>query len=184
MTKAAFSNIDPVTQATVTVAWVIVANKPFYPLYVWWLVGSGVQASLATLFSAPFFLAIPFIARHHPLIARLALPLVGTIDTVLETKLFGTMSGTELFLAPCMMLAALCFYEREIWYRRAMIAVVFAAFLLTRNAIGEPWHAWSHQELATLLNLNAFAVASLMAFIALRLNGMLISPCSDEKGKT
>uniref|UniRef100_UPI0031015463 hypothetical protein n=1 Tax=Neorhizobium sp. EC2-8 TaxID=3129230 RepID=UPI0031015463 len=58
--------LDPRTQATVTVAWVIVANKPFYPLYVWYLVGNGVTASLGTLLAAPFFLAIPLIARHAP----------------------------------------------------------------------------------------------------------------------
>lgn len=35
---------DALTQATATAAWVILLNKPFYPLYVWRLVGSGVEA--------------------------------------------------------------------------------------------------------------------------------------------
>ena len=26
---------DPLTAASVTVAWVIIGNKPFYPFYVW-----------------------------------------------------------------------------------------------------------------------------------------------------
>ncbi|QFY61143.1 hypothetical protein FZ934_12435 [Rhizobium grahamii] len=164
--------LDPLTQATVTVAWVIFANKPFYPLYVWYLVGNGVTASLGTLLAAPFFLAIPFIARHAPLAARLALPLVGTLDTLFETKLFGTGSGTQLFLAPCIMLAALSFRSEETWWQRGMAAFVFLVFVLSRYAIGAPLHAWSDADLSTLINLNAFAVASLMAFIALRYAGV------------
>lgn len=164
--------LDPLTQATVTIAWVIFANKPFYPLYVWYLVGNGATASLGTLLAAPFFLAIPFIARRSPLAARLALPLVGTLDTLFETKLFGTGSGTELFLAPCIMLAALSFRAEETWWQRGMAVFVFLAFVFSRYAIGPPLHAWSAADLPILLNLNAFAVASLTAFIALRYAGI------------
>ncbi|WP_348531808.1 hypothetical protein [Rhizobium sp. 16-449-1b] len=99
--------LEPITQATVTVAWVIVFNKPFYPVYVWSLVGSGVTASFGTLLSAPLFLAITFLARRSPFAARIALPLIGTFDTLFETKLFGSASGTELYFAACIMLVAL-----------------------------------------------------------------------------
>lgn len=163
--------LDPLTQATVTIAWVIFANKPFYPLYVWYLVGNGVAASLATLIAMPFFLAIPFLARRSPLAARLALPLVGTLDTLFETKLFGTGSGTELFLAPCIMLAALSFRAEEMWWQRGVAVFVFLAFIFSRTYIGAPLHVWSDADLAILFDLNSFAVASLTAFIALRYAG-------------
>ncbi|MBW6424151.1 hypothetical protein KX729_22045 [Rhizobium sp. XQZ8] len=163
---------DPLTQATVTVAWVIVLNKPFYPLYVWYLVGNGVTASLSTLVSAPFFLAIPFLAGRSPLMARIALPLVGTLDTLFETKLFGQASGTELFFAACIMLAALSFTPEEKWWQRGMAALVFAVFAFSRSYLGAPLHNWSDADLTILFNLNAFAVASLMAFIALRYAGI------------
>jgi hypothetical protein len=172
--------LDPLTEATVTIAWVIFANKPFYPLYVWYLVGSGVTASLGTLLAAPFFLAIPFVARHAPLAARIALPLVGAIDTLFETRLFGTGSGTELFLAPCMMLAALSFRAREAWWQRGVAAFTFLAFVFSRHAIGPPLHAWSETDLSILLNLNAFAVASLMSFIALRYAGIPLGSKQDQ----
>ena len=162
---------DPITQATITVAWVIALNKPFYPLYVWYLVGNGVPVSRATMIAAPFFLAIPFLARRSAFAARLALPLVGTLDTLFETKLFGTGSGTELFLAPCIMLVALSFRATEMWWQRGLAVLVFAAFVFSRNFIGAPLHIWSDADLSTLLNLNSFAVASLMAFIALRYAG-------------
>jgi len=163
---------EPLAQATVTVAWVIVLNKPFYPLYVWYLVGNGVTASLGTLISAPFFLAIPFLARRSPLMARIALPLVGTLDTLFETKLFGQASGTELFFAACIMLASLSFAPEEKWWQRGLAALVFAVFAFSRSYLGAPLHNWSDADLAILFNLNAFAVASLMAFIALRYAGI------------
>ena len=164
--------LDPLTQATVTVAWVILLNKPFYPLYVWWLVGSGVEASLWTLVSAPFFLLIIYLAPRDALTARMALPLVGTIDTLFETKLFGYASGTELFLAPCMMLVALSFRAVEKWWQRGMAALLFVLFLAAHERLGAALHEWSPAELATLFNINIFAVASLMAFVAIRYAGI------------
>lgn len=171
MTTGAHALPDPLTQATVTVAWVIVLNKPFYPLYVWYLLGNGVIASFGTLLSAPFFLAIPLIARRFPLAARIALPLVGTFDTLFETKLFGQGSGTELFFTACIMLVALSFRAEEKWWQRGMTALVFAVFMFSRCFIGAPLYAWAASDLAILFNLNAFAVASLLAFISLRYAG-------------
>jgi hypothetical protein len=164
--------VDPLTQATITVAWVIFLNKPFYPLYVWYLVGNGVNASLGTLFAAPFFLALPYLARRSPVIARMALPLVGALDTLFETKLFGQGSGTELFYAACIMLVALSFRAKERWLQRGMAAVIFAVFLISRSFAAPPLHIWSDADLAILLNLNIFAVASLLAFIAIRYAGI------------
>ncbi len=163
---------DPLTAATITVAWVIIINKPFYPLTIWWLVGNGVEASLISVVSALFFLVIPFIARRSALAARIALPLIGTIDTVFETKLFGTGSGTELFFAACIMLVAVSFRTGERLWQIGMTGVVFAGFLLTRYMIGDALHIWDATDLAKLLNLNAFAVACLTAFIALRYAGL------------
>jgi hypothetical protein len=163
---------DELTRASLTVAWVIIANKPFYPLYVWWLVGSGTEASLGTLMSVPFFLLVPFLARRAPLWARVALPVVGTVDTLFETKLFGYGSGTELFLAPCMMLVALSFHATEVWWQRGMAAAVFLAFVAAHGRMGEALHVRSADQLSTLFSINAFAVASLIAFIAIRYAGV------------
>jgi hypothetical protein len=163
---------DELTRASVTVAWVILLNKPFYPLYVWWLVGSGTQASLATLVSVPFFLLVPLLARRSPLWARIALPLVGMVDTLFETKLFGYGSGTELFLAPCIMLVALSFHAVEAWWQRGMAALLFVAFVVAHGRLGEALHVWNADELQTLFSINAFAVASLMAFVAIRYAGV------------
>lgn len=166
------SHQDELTRASVTVAWVILLNKPFYPLYVWWLVGSGVEASLGTLVSVPFFLLVPYFAPRSPHAARLALPLVGTLDTLFATKLFGYESGTALFLAPCIMLVALSFHAAEARWQRGMAALLFVAFFVAHKRLGEALHVWPATELDTLFSINAFAVASLMAFIAIRYAGI------------
>lgn len=163
---------DPLTAATMTVAWVIIANKPFYPLTIWWLVGNGVWAASISVISVLFFLAIPLIARRSSLGARVALPLIGTVDTVFETKLFGTGSGTELFFAACIMLVALSFRAGERLWQIGMTGFVFAGFLITRYLMGDALHLWSADDLTRLLNINAFAVACLTAFIALRYSGL------------
>ena len=163
---------DPLTQATVTVTWVIALNKPLYPLYVWWLVGSGVQASLGTLISVPFLLFVLYLARNWPLAARVGLPLVGTLDTVFATKLFGYGSGAELFLAPCVMLAALSCHAEEKWWQRGMAAGIFLVFVAVHGRLGSALYVWPSEELSILFSINAFAVASLMAFIAIRYAGV------------
>ena len=163
--------LDELAAATVTVAWVIVANKPFYPLYIWWLVGSGVQASLGTLIAMPLFFVLPFLARRYPLGVRVGLPLIGMLDTLLATKLFGQSSGAALFFAPCIMLVALSFRASEKWWQRGLSAFLFVVFALNYDTPGAPLHIWPDAEIATLFSINAFAVASLMAFIAIRYAG-------------
>ncbi len=169
-TKAAAH--DPLTAATLTIAWVIIANKPFYPLTIWWFVGSGVAAASISIISMLFFLAIPLIAKRSSLAARISLPLIGTIDTVFETKLFGTASGTELFFCACIMLVAVSFRAHERLWQIGMTGFVFVGFLSTRYLLGDALHLWNSEDLTKLLNINAFAVACLTAFIALRYAGL------------
>lgn len=163
--------LDPLTSATVTIAWVIFANKPFYPLYVWWLVGNGVTTALGTMIAAPLFLAIPFLARRQPFLARLVLPVLGTVDTLWATRLFGMASGAELFLAGCIGLVALSFYEHEIWWQRGLAVAIFITFVVTHGRLGGPLHPWTPAELGKLMEINIFGVASLLTFFALRYVG-------------
>ena len=163
---------DGLAQARVTVAWVIILNKPVYPVYIWWLVGSGVQASLFTLIALPFLLLVPWLAGRRPLAARLALVAIGTADTLLATRVFGTDSGAVLFFAPCLMLAALSFRLNEARLQRIAAVLVFAAFSIGHFWPGEPLHLWNAEELARLRSLNILSVACLMAFMAIRYAGI------------
>lgn len=100
MMSEELEKLEPITQATVIAAWVIVFNKPFYPVHVWYLVGSGVTASFGTLLSAHLFLAIPFLARRSPFAARIALPLIGTFDTLFETNCSALLQGRNCTSPP------------------------------------------------------------------------------------
>lgn len=171
--EIARSNPDALTQATITVAWVIALNKPFYPLYVWYLAGDGVAASFGTVIAAPFFAALPWLARRNAFAARLGLPLVGLVDTVFAGKLFGQASGTELFLAPCLLLVALSFTAAEKWWQRGMAILCFLAFAVFHGRVGAPLYVWDAVDTQALFTLNAFSVASLMTFIALRYAGIV-----------
>jgi hypothetical protein len=159
---------DARTSATVATAWIILANKPVYPLYVWWFAGDGVLASTATALTAPLYAAVILIARRSSLGARMALPLFGLVDTLFATKLFGAASGTELFLLPCALLAVLAFGDGEARWSRVLAVLIGATFAISHGRFGAPLHEWSAPALARLASVNAYAVASLGVFIAWR----------------
>lgn len=167
VSKRAALSLD-CASASVAVAWIILANKPVYPIYVWWFAGEGVLASTATMLTAPLYLAVILLARRSGFAARLALVLVGLADTLFETKLFGGASATELFLAPCALLAALAFGDDEIGWSRGLAVLIGAAFAVTHGRFGAPLHLWSAPALARLASVNAYAVVSLSVFIVWR----------------
>jgi hypothetical protein len=111
---------------------------------------------------------LPFLARRSAYAARVALPIVGLIDTVYATKLFGPAGGTELFLLPCALLAIVGFSAKEFLAARALIVTIFVVFFALHGRYGAPLHEFSAIDSATLFNLDVFAVASLTAFIGLR----------------
>ncbi|TBW40394.1 hypothetical protein EYW49_04205 [Siculibacillus lacustris] len=159
---------DPLTAATAGVAWLILVDKPLYPLSVWWWVGDGVLASAATLITAPLWAALAWGAGRAPRLVRIALPLLGLLDTVIATRLFGAAAGTELFLVPCLLLAVLAIPADEPWTSRILVATLFLAFVAGHGRFGPPLQDWSGDAVARLAELNAFAVASLSAYLGLR----------------
>ncbi len=160
--------MKPLASASATTAWVIVANKPLYPLYVWWLVGEHVPTSLWTLAAWPLFLGVALSASSWPLAARIALPLAGIADTGFSDFMFGAGSGVEAFFVPCAALAALSFQSHEVWVSRALTATVFVAFAGARYLSVPGLQPWPDAEASTLLNLNLYSAASLTAFVGLR----------------
>jgi hypothetical protein len=161
--------LQPRTQAAVAVAWVIAANKPVYPLYVWWLAGADAAlGTLATMLGAPLYLAVPFLARRSAFGARALLVVVGLVDTLFITKLLGAASATELFLFACALLALVCFEAREHAFSRAATAIVFVSFVVLHGRYGAALNGWSDATAAKLVDLHAYSVASLAAFIGWR----------------
>ena len=158
----------PLAAASATTAWVIVVNKPIYPLYVWGLVGDGVATSFWTLAAWPLFLACALGARRWPLAARVGLPLAGMTDTAFSAWMFGAASGVEAFFVPCAALAALSFRADEAALSRALTVAAFVAFAALRWLAPPGLHPWPAGEAATLATLNVYSAASLTAFVGLR----------------
>jgi hypothetical protein len=160
---------DARTAASVSLAWLIVFNKPFYPLYVWWLAGADAAwASAPTMIGGVLYLAIPFVAKRAPFAARAMLPLVGLADTLFATKLFGAAAGTELFLFDCALLGIVVFETREYLASRGVTAAIFLASVAMHGHYGAALSGWAPAEAARLFELNAYSAASLTAFIAWR----------------
>jgi hypothetical protein len=162
---------DPLASASAAIAWMVVVNKPLYPAIIWWYVGGGFEASLATLIAAPLYAAAAFLAPRAPLAARVATPAIGLVDTLLATKVFGPGSGTELFLFACGLLAALAFRPHEVWWSRGLIGLIFVAFVAMRLGGAAALCALPPDQLERLLDLNIVSAASLFAFIGFRFAG-------------
>ena len=171
--RAYAAHDDPLVAAGNLIALVVAANQPFYPLYLYAIVGEGVEPSYFTFLSTPFFLAVPAVARRNSLAGRALLPIAGIGNTVLCTKLFGEASGVELFLAPCIMIAAMLFRRRERPIMLALVGLAFLVFAGLHGRYGAPFHAYTAEAYARFLRLNAFSVGTLVAFIGLTFSNAL-----------
>jgi hypothetical protein len=170
------SSNDPLAAAVVTITWLIVLNKPIYPLYVWYFVGDGVAVSALSVLAVPFYAAVLLIARRSSLAARVAFVAVATLDTICETKLFGDAAATELFLAPAALIAALSFRADESRWTKGILAALYVVFLAAHDHLGAAIHAWTDEQLAHLRAINIFAVASLTVFVGWKFAGIPRQP--------
>lgn len=157
---------DPRAAAANTVALVIVGNQPFYPIYVYALVGSDAWPTLLTFLSTPFFAAVPAVGRRNGLAGRVLLPLTGVANTVLCAKVLGTASGVEAFLLPCLTLPAILFGAGERRVALALAALPVALFLGLHDRYGVPLHVYDAAAAASLSRLHAISVACLMVVLA------------------
>ncbi|MEQ1955119.1 hypothetical protein [Mesorhizobium sp. CN2-181] len=165
---------DPLTSCVNWIALVVVWNQPFYPLYLYAIVGGDKLApSLLTFLSTPFFLAVPWLSKRHPLGARLLLPLTGMANAVVSTKAFGVGSGVELFLIPCALIAAALFRPAERAIGLTIIAGCAAIYFGLHDRYGAPLAAYSTAESAAMLGLNAVSAATLTVFIGVLLSGVV-----------
>ena len=161
---------DPMTHACNVIAIVVVANQPFYPLYVYWLVGHAVAPTLLTFLSTPFFAAVPLLARHRPRWGRALLALAGMANTVLATKIFGQASGVELFLMPCVLIAAAFFRPSERAFALGLLAIAAGIFFGLDGRYGVPICRCSMEDDQALRVLHALSAGILVVFIGFLLS--------------
>ena len=155
---------DPLVAACNIIALVVAWNQPFYPLYVYWSVSETIWPTFYAFFSTPFFLAVPLVARLDARLGRAMLPLVGTANTIVCTKVFGEATGTEIFLIPCALLPALFFRMSERTIALMLAALPFLVFYGLHGQYGAPFHAYPADESASFLVFNALSAGTLTVF--------------------
>jgi hypothetical protein len=159
---------DPLTYALNKVAMVLAGNTPFYPLYLWVVLGHDAAPSiLLTLCSFPFWAIVPAIARRNGLAGRLTLIVVGVLNTVWCSAVLGFESGTALFLIPCILLGTLGFHQRERILSLVMAGLPFLAYGYLRFGPDVAFAHYGNAEYSSLIRLNGFSVACLIGFLGI-----------------
>jgi len=158
--RAYAAHPDPRAESCNWIALVVASNQPVYPLYLLWIVGGDWWISVVTFVSTPFFLAVPAMARRHPIQGRMLLPLAGIGNGVVSAKAFGVASGVELFLIPCALIGLLAFSRRE-WRATALVLAAAGAALLLHDHYGMPLGRFDGDEYAAFVRLNAYSAAGL-----------------------
>ena len=153
---------DPVVEASNFIALMVAASQPFYPLYVYWILGPDFWPTLFTLLSTPFFIAVPALARVNSLAGCALLPIVGIANTAMSAALLGPRSGVLLFLAPCIVIASLQFGRSERWLALIMAALALAAFWGLQPGAYASLVALSELEASRLVTLHAISVGTLL----------------------
>jgi hypothetical protein len=161
------AHADKLTEASNTIALVLASNTPFYPLYLYFILG---RAGLPWLFFAsasfPFFFLTLWIARRNSVCGRAWLSLVATLNSVYVTWLLGEASGTALFLIPCISLAVLSFRRSEKLPMAICTGLPFVLFYFLQGHFPPPPARYAAANYHSLLILNEFSVASISAVLA------------------
>ncbi len=158
---------DSLTEASNTIALVLASNTPFYPLYLYFILG---RAGLPWLFFAaasfPFFCLTSWIARRNSIAGRIWLSVAATVNSVYVTWLLGEASATALFLIPCISLAVLSFRRRERLPMLVCTALPFILFYFLQGHFPPPPARYTLSAYHSLLILNEVSVASISAVLA------------------
>lgn len=164
---AYFDGPTPRASIAASVAFIVVSNQPFYPFYLYLLLGGRAWPALLTWASAPLFAAVPRVGRSHEARGGALLVTAGMANTALCTLAMGPGSGVELFYLPCLVLALLLFTGGgRITALVATLAATAGLMAAVRIAGAEGLVAVTPEEAASLRRINAFSVAGLLAVMA------------------
>ena len=159
---------DPRVATANLVAMVLAWNTPFYPLYLVGTAGTSMQpGAWFTLVIFPVFLVVPAITRQRPMAGRILLATAGLANTIWCTWLLGEASATQLFLLPCIFLAAILFRQGERLPLLLFLTLpTFLGLALHGRYPASPF-ACAAVACENLIWLNAFSVACLCSFLGL-----------------
>lgn len=165
--RAYIAHDDPLVATANLVSMVVASNLPFYPVYHLSLLGWDGWPSLLEAPIGLVFLTFPWVSRRSSLLGRALLVVFGTLNAIFAMKIMGEASGNALFLAPCVMVAALSFRGSERWIMLPLVWLPVAAFLLTLDRLGSPLSPFTDAENATMLRLNVISAGIFIGFLGM-----------------
>jgi hypothetical protein len=169
--RALAQHEDPLTASCNRVGLLLAVNTPFYPLYLWFILGrAGWPWLLLSALSLPFFAATPWIARRSGLVGRVWLCACASANTAWVAWLLGPPAGVALFFLPCLVLAVLAFRATEPMPRVVLTALPVMLYLGLGWAPAAPV-IYSAAAYAGLLKLNTVSVAALSVVLPYLLGG-------------
>lgn len=160
---------DPGTRLCNLIALVIVANQPFYPLYVLAALDRPEPWALLTFLSTPLFAAVPGVARRSARMGRLLLVLAGIGNTMLATAIFGPSSGVPVFLIPCVLIVAACFHVEDRWLAVGILGLAVGLYFGIERWQIVPLCTCSPEEESSLTQLHAISASALVVLIGFAL---------------
>jgi hypothetical protein len=170
--RAYTASNDPRVSAGNTIAMVLAWNQPYYPLYLWWIVGRDAWVGIPDAFSGLLFFAVPAIARRSGLLGRMALVVFSIANVAFVSMMLGEAAGVQLLYLPCGMLAAILFGWRERWLMLAMTSLPLVVWLLTRGWLDIPPIRFTAEAYQSLFTLNAVSSGAVMVFFGWMLSGI------------
>ncbi len=155
------------------VAIVLAWNTPFWPLYLRGAAGPRIwPGAWLTLCALPMFLCIPAVTHRFPAGGRALLAIIATVNTLFCTWLLGESSGTQLFLLPCVTLAALLFRRGERMPLFGFLILPIAAGMGLDGRYPASPFACAGAECSGIVWLTAVSVAVLTAFLGVLMTGL------------
>lgn len=158
------------------IALLVASNQPFYPLYVWWLIGQDAAlVSLVTWFSTPFFVLVPQVARFSAVAGRLLLVAAGAGNTFVCAKVLGVQTGVELFLIPCALLAIFPFHRKEWAISAGLLGSGFFLYTVLHSRYGAPLVSLDTAQTSAFFWLHLYSVVGLLLYLVWAFSGVLRS---------
>jgi len=172
---------DPFLGATNVVAAMLAWNQPFYPLYLWLIIGDPAWATLPAIVMTFAFATVPMLGRRASLAARIALPLLGIANTAIYMLLLGEASGVGLFLLPCAMLAAMLFRWSERFVMVAVAPIPLIVWLALRGRVTTGAIEMTPEQTGSVFTMNAVSVGVLMVFLGWVLAGIFRGMAAERQ---
>lgn len=163
---AATHTDDPLQGAANRIALFVGTSQPFYPLGLVWVMGEGAWASAIAWVTTPVFLAVPFVGRVLPGLARFLVALAGTFVTTMVALRLGVASWVEAYHLPVLLVALLLFRRGEGLAQALSLALPVVGFALVHGLGPSPAVVEGADKLQWLHGVGALILSAYVIYEA------------------